>query len=201
MTWRIIGDDRFRALAWAKERFPATYPEHEKFTALISEFDGDIRGVVFYTDFQPTNSIDLHIAAVAGRKWLTWPFLRAAFGYPFEQLALRRVTGRIAASNHRANSFVERLGFQREGLVRQGWHTGDDLVIWGMLRSECRFLGTRNDLFYGSNRAIREQHHRGPEQRLLPLDRLMQSNGVWTSSYAAEQSEAGASNFLGYPSR
>ena len=142
MTWRIIGDDRFRAIAWAKEHFRDTYPEHEKFTALISEFDGDIRGVVFYTDWYPTNSIDMHIAAVAGERWLTRPFLAAAFGYPFLQLNLRRVTGRIAATNERANRFVEKLGFVREGLVRQGWHTGDDLVIWGMLKSECRFLGS-----------------------------------------------------------
>ncbi len=142
MGWRIIGGQKERALEWAKANHPETYPEHEKFTALISEFDGDIRGVVFYTDWYPANSIDMHIAAVEGKRWLTSPFLAAAFGYPFLQLNLRRVTGRIAASNGRANSFVERLGFVREGLVRQGWHTGDDLVIWGMLKSECRFLGS-----------------------------------------------------------
>ena len=163
MTWRIIYDQRDRAKEWARIHFPATYPETDKFVALIHEWGGEIRAAVFYTDFYPANSIDLHVAAVAGKKWLTSAFLTATFEYPFGQLGLRRVTGRIASSNKRARNFVERIGFTQEGIVREGWPTGDgdDLIIYGMLRRECRFFGSE----------IPKQMAIRPERGMLALDR------------------------------
>jgi ribosomal-protein-serine acetyltransferase len=57
----------------------------------------------------------------------------------FDQLSLHRVSVLVAAENLRSLAFVERLGFTREGLVREGARadTGfQDLVLYGLLAHE-----------------------------------------------------------------
>lgn len=142
LTWRIIGNEKGRAAEWIWSRIPAmeTRPDWGNFSALINEFDGCIRAVVIYNQFIPTNSIDMHIAAVDGGRWLTRPFLSAAFRYPFIELGLRRVTARVAADNHRIIRFIEHLGFVREGRARLGYSETVDCLIYGMLKRECRYI-------------------------------------------------------------
>lgn len=110
------------------------------YTALGLVDDADparlLAGVVYdtFTGF----SIETHVAAV-GKPW-TRVFLGEAFRYPFEQLHVARITARVAGSNHVSRAFVERLGFVQEGCVRRGTRSGEDLIIYGMLRRECRWL-------------------------------------------------------------
>jgi len=57
----------------------------------------------------------------------------------FGQLSLHRISVLVAADNLRSVAFVERLGFTREGLVREGTRadTGfQDLVLYGLLEQE-----------------------------------------------------------------
>ena len=37
----------------------------------------------------------------------------------------------------------ENLGFVREGVLRQGAAHGSDLILYGRLKNECRFLAGR----------------------------------------------------------
>jgi hypothetical protein len=67
-------------------------------------------------------------------------FLGEGFRYPFEQLGCKRVTGLVPARNEVAARFDEHLGFIYEGRIRQVLPNGDDLLVYGMLREECRFL-------------------------------------------------------------
>jgi RimJ/RimL family protein N-acetyltransferase len=67
-------------------------------------------------------------------------FLGEVFRYPFEQLRVQRVTGLVPARNEQAARFDEHLGFKLEGRVRQILPDGDDVLVYGMLKSECRFL-------------------------------------------------------------
>lgn len=85
--------------------------------------------------------MDISIAAIAGKSWLTRAFLRAAFGNPFLVWNMRRITLQIAADNARSIRFAEHLGFVREGCVRDGYAEGVDTLIYGMLKRECRFIG------------------------------------------------------------
>ena len=148
---RIIGNQKQRALEWAKPYWPGislNTDEWGRFSALILEKDGDIQAAVLYKNYIPANSIESHIAAVAGGRWLTRSFLRAMFSYPFEQLGLRRVTLLIAADNLQSRRFAEHLGFVLEGVARQGWNAQTDLRIYGMLKAECRFLGDQGGQKY-----------------------------------------------------
>lgn len=84
--------------------------------------------------------IHMHAAALLDRRWLNRHFLGECFRYPFEQLDCHRVTGLVPSKNQDAQRFDEHLGFVYEGKIRGILPDGDDLIIYGMLREECRFL-------------------------------------------------------------
>jgi hypothetical protein len=143
VSWRIIGDQRDRAIAWAAPRFPHP-PEGgswEKASALILERDGNITAVVLYNNFWPGNSVDASIALDRVSR-LTRSFLGAMFLAPFVEWGLRRVTLKIASDNAKSIRFAKHLGFTQEGEIREGVTKDVDLLIFGMLKRECRFLGT-----------------------------------------------------------
>jgi hypothetical protein len=97
----------------------------------------EIVAAVIYENFIRDISIDVHIA-IEGR--MTPEFLGEIFRYPFQQLRVRRLTAKVAASNATSRRFVERLGFRLEGTIRQQLPDLEDLLIYGMLESECRWL-------------------------------------------------------------
>ena len=103
---------------------------------------GDERRIVagvLYDNFTRV-AIDVHVAAV-GKPWLPG-FLRETFRYPFLQLGVRRLTAKVPALNLPSRRFVEALGFVLEGTVRKVLRDGNDCCIYGLLRSECRWLET-----------------------------------------------------------
>lgn len=104
--------------------------------------DMTIQAAVIYEQYVGT-SINMHIAAI-GRRWLTRQFLHAAFDYPFNQLRVVRVTGLVPDSNEASKRFCEHLGFVHEGRVRKAATDGSDLIVFGMLREECRHLEILN---------------------------------------------------------
>lgn len=107
--------------------------------ALGLEEDGElIAGVVF--NWYTGASISMHVAAEPGRRWLNRDFLYRCFAYPFLQLNCNRVTGLVKVDNLDAQRFDEHLGFVKEGVIRQGADDKTDLILYGMLKSECRWL-------------------------------------------------------------
>jgi RimJ/RimL family protein N-acetyltransferase len=97
----------------------------------------ELIGAVLFIHHQGRN-IEAHWAGDTG--WLSRRHIKQIFAYPFEQLGCNRVTTLVPEDNEPARSVVERLGFVREGTLRQAGGEGDDLDIYGMLRSECRWL-------------------------------------------------------------
>lgn len=112
------------------------------YTALGLERDGELVAGVLFTNYTHA-SILMHVASDGSRHWITPAFLGAVFRYPFIQLGCRRVTGLVRADNFAAQRFDEHLGFRREGMMREGTTDGCDLILYGMLKSECRFLQER----------------------------------------------------------
>lgn len=100
--------------------------------------NGRIIGGVVYTMYTG-NGIMMNVAG-GYKGWINRAFLRAAFAYPFKQLGCTRVSGLVRADNYAAQQFDERLGFKREGLVRRGDDDGTDLIMYGMLREECKWI-------------------------------------------------------------
>lgn len=106
------------------------------------EEDGElIAGVVFNMYNGP--SISMHVAAIPGKRWMTRDYLWRCFAYPFIQLKCNRITGLVREDNIEAQKFDEHLGFKREGLLRQACEDGTNMILYGMLKDECRFLGIK----------------------------------------------------------
>lgn len=97
-----------------------------------------IAGVCFNNYLGP--SIMMHCAAEPGRRWLNKEFLWRCFAYPFLQLQCHRVTALVRVDNLDAQRFDEHLGFKREGLIRKACTDGTDMILYGMLKEECRWL-------------------------------------------------------------
>lgn len=138
MTWRLILDDKHRCGEWARERIPHVPSWGEWFETIGLERDGELVAVVVYNFFSGAD-IAMHIAAVPGRRWMTRGLLRAAFRYPFVQLEVQRVTGYVPASNAEALRLDRHLGFVEEGRMREALPGGEDVIVLGMLRRECRW--------------------------------------------------------------
>jgi len=61
--------------------------------------------------------------------------------YLFEEMGLHRVSIHCGVGNMRSCAIPGRLGFRREGVMREGEWVNDrwvDLVMWGMLEEEWR---------------------------------------------------------------
>lgn len=65
--------------------------------------------------------------------------LRALVAYAFEGLNLRRLEADVDPRNGASIRTLERLGFQREGFLRERWHVEgeiQDALFYGLLRRE-----------------------------------------------------------------
>lgn len=105
-------------------------------------------GIVYST--YTGNDIVLHIALLS-RKSITRRFIEEGFKYPFIQLNCSRVTVMVAAGNRASHEFVKRLGWTKEGVLREWYADGQDGVVYGMLRRECRWIHPRKH--YGKRNA------------------------------------------------
>lgn len=95
-----------------------------------------IAGVVYFCYRHP--NIEMAIAAISP-KWATKTTLKAFFDYPFNELKCNRVTVLVDSDNKEVRRFDERLGFVREGTLREANPNGD-AEIYGMLKNECRWI-------------------------------------------------------------
>lgn len=110
-----------------------------------------VAGVVF-TNFRSTSGVptDVEISCAAETPAAWRPNVCAAvFNYVFEQLGCVRCTSITVKGNRRARDFLESLGFQLEGNVRKGYDGRRDALIYGLLRSECRFLAAESEMTDG----------------------------------------------------
>lgn len=138
MASRLIYDEQDRLLEWAGSRIGGKGSFLPDSVAIGCEFDGEIRAVVVFEAFSQSDC-DIHMAVDKHGRGVSRGFLAAVFAYPFVQLGLRRVTGRVPESCKEALAIDEALGFVREGYHPQA--AGDEAVIsLGLLKQNCRFI-------------------------------------------------------------
>ncbi len=103
------------------------------YIGLVVERDDKIVGAFILNDYTPANNIEMS-AVISGNIPVT--DLRGIFRYCFARV--RRVTARTSVNNKRTLHILARLGFQREGLLREWFEDGSDAVVFGLLKSEQR---------------------------------------------------------------
>lgn len=102
--------------------------------------DGEIAAVTVFDTFSG-NDCQVHVASDGSRQWLTRQYLHMVFAYPFLQLKLRRITSLVSEKNAPSLNFCQQSGFTREGCLRKAAERGENLILFGMLREECRWIG------------------------------------------------------------
>jgi len=113
------------------------------FTTIGFRKEGVIQAVVVYNNYRAPN-IEASIACV-DPKWTTRTNLGVAFSYPFTQLGCSRVTAIVDKKNRRARKFLagkdggHGIGFKLEGVLRQASPNGEDMMIYGLTRDECKW--------------------------------------------------------------
>ena len=131
--------ERERIARWAKAaRIEGSESWGEWYEAIGLERDDHLIAGVIYTNYSGSN-ICMHVAATTGTLWAKPFFLHACFHYPFCQLNLNRTTALVPAKNEPSMKMTLHLGFRKEGIMRQALDD-DDMVVLGMLKSECRWL-------------------------------------------------------------
>lgn len=98
--------------------------------------DGLLAGAMIFNNF---NEGSAEVSIYAPRA-VSRGSLRAAASYLFETNGCNRVTARTRASSLRVRRFIEKVGFQKEGVLRAYYQDGEDAILYGLLRSECRWL-------------------------------------------------------------
>lgn len=135
---RVVLDQKERFGEWARTRIPHVDSWGEWYEAIGLEEDGEPIAAVIYNLYSGAD-IAMHIAGAPGRRWLNREFLRVAFRYPFVQLGCRRVSGYVPATNADALRFDRHIGFVDEGVMREALPNGEDVVVLGMLKNECKW--------------------------------------------------------------
>jgi RimJ/RimL family protein N-acetyltransferase len=100
--------------------------------------NGALVAGVAYAEWNGPNVV-CHIASDGSRRWLTRPYLRAIFDYPFNQLKVKRITVCVGEGNTASRRFVEHLGFTLETTLRAAHPTGD-LFVFSMFKESCRWI-------------------------------------------------------------
>lgn len=117
-----------------------TYHVLEQVRLLAVLRGASIAAVLMYSRLT-RRSCEMTIATDGGRDWASRATLRHVFGFPFQQLGLHRVTVVVRKDNEASLSLCDRLGYAREGCVREAFDDGADGIVMGMLRRECRWIG------------------------------------------------------------
>lgn len=143
MAFCVFGDKE-RVGKWVMDKIPGMEVDDGlSYEAIgVCTTDGELVAGVVFNHFTG-HDISMHVAASRGRVWATPKVLRAIFGYPFNQLNCRRVTGFVSAINTETLEFDLKAGFVIEGRLRDATPEGD-MIIVGMTRNECRWLGKRH---------------------------------------------------------
>lgn len=136
---RLILDQHLRVISWVAPRIGHSVEALVPGIGIGLEKNGELVAGVVYSHITPVN-VDMHVASVGGRHWANREFLLTTFAYPFKQLGVQRITGFVRADNRDARRLDEHLGFVQEGVLRRAGSDGCDVIVYGMLREECRWV-------------------------------------------------------------
>lgn len=138
-------------LAWSVDRMRETIePSFSGYrsdaTAIGHEIDGVLVGVLVYDTFGAGDCL-WHVASNT-KRWITREFILRGVAYPFLQIGQKRITAMVSARNAPSLKLTRGFGFSEEGRLRRAGIFGEDMIVFGMLREECRWLpnGARKTL-------------------------------------------------------
>ena len=124
---------------WVSERMPDNLGFNNGIGIGVVKNGAIICGIV-YDNYQPALKSIFASIAIDGKIGLQKNFLIQLFEYPFNSLGCKRLNALIKASNQPSINLARRLGFNLEGILRNAAVDDTDLLLFGMLKGECRWL-------------------------------------------------------------
>lgn len=104
--------------------------------AIGYEVDGELKGGVVYTNYSGANVFGSIVLDAP----LTRRFVYAMFWCPFVQFGVNHITCAIEESNRRSLKLCMHLGFRLRGRLPESAVNGEDVIIMGLLKKDCRWL-------------------------------------------------------------
>jgi len=101
--------------------------------------DDDLLGGVVFNNYTK-ESIEIHSASFDDH-WGSRDLIYVIFDYPFNQLGVKRLFGRVAEHNERAIRLNTKLGFKPVARIDGVYQHGIACIVMRMDREDCRFLG------------------------------------------------------------
>ena len=102
--------------------------------------DGEIVvGVVLDNYRVESNSICASFA-IDDKRAFTRKVIKDMFSTTFNQIGVNRVSVMVEHDNYKSKKAVEFLGFEREGIMREASYNKKDLVVYGMLKRDCKWI-------------------------------------------------------------
>lgn len=138
MRGLVVGQKQWVA-AWVAEQMGRKVEDWGRFNAIGLWEDGELIAGWVVNHFNWPD-IALHVAVKPGSNWASRRFMKVVFGYIFEQLGCTRLTGSISSNNEVAKHLAVRLGGKLEGTLRRANPDGSDILLYGMLKEECRWI-------------------------------------------------------------
>lgn len=128
-----------------------------KVDACISRVDGNgsFLGGVIYTNYNGA-IVMMHVAGIGN--WLSPELLWVSLDYPFMHLQVKKLLCTVASNNQKSLDLVKRVGgWKSEHKIVDGV-PGGDLLMFSMLRKDCRWLKLR-DRYVRANGHLGEHVH------------------------------------------
>ena len=135
---RLVIDDHARVASWCEARIVHFAGWGSEPRAIGWEVDGELEGGVVYTNYSVGNVF----ASIALDAPLRRRFLFAIFFNPFVAWRVRHISCAIEQSNLQSIRLCSHLGFREEGRLREAAVNGEDIIMMGMLKRECRWIGS-----------------------------------------------------------
>lgn len=133
---RLIFDGNERIAEWCQARIVHFSGWGSAPSAVGLEVGAKLRAGVVYTNFSGGNVF----ASIVAEGALNRRFLYAIFYNPFIAWKVRHITCAIEESNVKSLKLCSNMGFNQEGRLRESAVNGEDIIIMGLLKRECRFL-------------------------------------------------------------
>lgn len=133
---RLIFDENQRIADWCEARITHFSGWGSDPRAIGYEVGGVLKGGVVYTNFSPGNVF----ASIALDAPFTRKFLYAIFWNPFVAWKVRHITSTIEESNVKSIELCSHLGFVPRGRLPESAVNGEDIIIMGLLKKDCRFI-------------------------------------------------------------
>lgn len=102
---------------------------------------GEVAGIVGFDGLRH-GTIDAHMRGVR-RVWASEELFELSLNFVYNKLQVNRITACVYGWNEPSLKVVRRLGFRKEGVMRE-FKNKEDVVVLGMLRRECKYLNNKN---------------------------------------------------------